>query len=253
MDESSRKSFLSDSMDGDDAEIDVVGENGDDFINDSSLFDDDHEDSQNSSSDDQHERCPVIKTPFSIASLLEAPKVPRGRRPNSKYPRVQASKSMNPLALGMVPLFPITQPVGFQVERLATPPSSPRPQTPHAGLRVGRNHSDLESTCTDITMTHGEDSHTRHSRSDETTHAESPVKSLSDSGYVPCGTSSGEECDAFGHCDEDIPEAQDLRVKHRDNINTSVFPRNLQPSSPMSTASEIAQFEALNGHNDSLT
>jgi len=31
------------------------------------------------------------KFSFSIDSLLEAPKVPRGRRPNSKYPRVQAS------------------------------------------------------------------------------------------------------------------------------------------------------------------
>ena len=65
------------------------------------------------------------KSPFSIDSLLESPKVPRGRRPNSKYPRVQACKSMNPLSLGMFPLFPITQPMGFQVERPSTPSPSP--------------------------------------------------------------------------------------------------------------------------------
>ncbi|KAI0232012.1 Homeobox protein unc-4, partial [Lamellibrachia satsuma] len=44
------------------------------------------------------ERCP-----FSIERILETPKVPRGRRPNSKYPRVQASKSRHPLYLGMFP------------------------------------------------------------------------------------------------------------------------------------------------------
>lgn len=59
------------------------------------------------------------KCPFSIESILEAPKVPRGRRPNWKYPRVQASKSVNPFALGMVPLYPVTQPVGFVVEQMA--------------------------------------------------------------------------------------------------------------------------------------
>lgn len=57
------------------------------------------------------------KFSFSIDSLLEAPKVPRGRRPNSKYPRVQASKSVNALGLGMMPLYPITQPIGFLVEQ----------------------------------------------------------------------------------------------------------------------------------------
>ena len=62
------------------------------------------------------------KSSFSIWSILETPKVPRGRRPNSKYPRVQASKSMSCYSLGMLPLYPITQPVGFQVERLPTPP-----------------------------------------------------------------------------------------------------------------------------------
>ena len=76
---------------------------------------------------------PALKSPFSIESLLEAPKVPRGRRPNSKYPRVQASKSMNPLSLGMYPLFPITQPVGFQVERPPTPPTPSPPTSPEPG------------------------------------------------------------------------------------------------------------------------
>lgn len=62
-------------------------------------------------------RAHAYRSPFSIDSLLEQEKVPRGRRPNSKYPRVQASKSMHPLALqGMLPLFPHTQPMGFQVQ-----------------------------------------------------------------------------------------------------------------------------------------
>lgn len=60
-----------------------------------------------------------VRCSFSIDSLLEADKVPRGRRPNSKYPRVQASKSMQVVSLGMVPLFPPTQPAGFQVRQLA--------------------------------------------------------------------------------------------------------------------------------------
>lgn len=54
---------------------------------------------------------------FSIDSLLEEPKIPRGRRPNSKYPRLQASKSYPSMGIGMVPLFPITQPIGFVVEQ----------------------------------------------------------------------------------------------------------------------------------------
>ncbi|XP_076440157.1 uncharacterized protein LOC143279808 [Babylonia areolata] len=62
------------------------------------------------------------KCPFSIERLLEAPRVPRGRRPNSKYPRVQACKSLGPLALNMLPLFQITQPVGFVVEQIESPP-----------------------------------------------------------------------------------------------------------------------------------
>ncbi|XP_041363473.1 homeobox protein unc-4 homolog [Gigantopelta aegis] len=58
------------------------------------------------------------KCPFSIDSILETPKVPRGRRPNSKYPRVQACKSLGPLGIGMMPLYPITQPIGFVVEQM---------------------------------------------------------------------------------------------------------------------------------------
>lgn len=82
--------------------------------------------SDNSSSDEgsdhesdtsEHDPDPERKFSFSIDSLLEAPKVPRGRRPNSKYPRVQASKSVNALGLGMMPLYPITQPIGFLVEQ----------------------------------------------------------------------------------------------------------------------------------------
>lgn len=74
-------------------------------------------DSLSDSSDDVPLTPAKPRCPFSIDSLLETTKVPRGRRPNSKYPRVQASKSVNPLALGMVPLYPITQPVGFVVEQ----------------------------------------------------------------------------------------------------------------------------------------
>uniref|UniRef100_A0A914VW25 Homeobox domain-containing protein n=1 Tax=Plectus sambesii TaxID=2011161 RepID=A0A914VW25_9BILA len=37
----------------------------------------------------------------------------RGRRPNAKYPRVQACKSMSPF---MFPLFPITQPAGITIK-----------------------------------------------------------------------------------------------------------------------------------------
>ncbi|XP_046361233.1 homeobox protein unc-4 homolog [Haliotis rufescens] len=71
------------------------------------------------SDDSNHGQPEKRKCPFSIDSLLETPKVPRGRRPNSKYPRVQACKSLGPLALGMMPLFPITQPIGFVVEQLS--------------------------------------------------------------------------------------------------------------------------------------
>lgn len=75
------------------------------------------------------------KCSFSIDSLLETPKVPRGRRPNSKYPRVQASKSVNALGLGMMPLYPVTQPVGFIVE-----------QRPHTSV------SEDDEDCSDISV-----------------------------------------------------------------------------------------------------
>ncbi|KAE9414918.1 hypothetical protein Angca_002792, partial [Angiostrongylus cantonensis] len=49
---------------------------------------------------------------FSIENLLAASRVPRGRRPNAKYPRVQACKNLSPF---MLPLFPITQPAGRRI------------------------------------------------------------------------------------------------------------------------------------------
>uniref|UniRef100_A0A914NJA6 Uncharacterized protein n=1 Tax=Meloidogyne incognita TaxID=6306 RepID=A0A914NJA6_MELIC len=45
------------------------------------------------------------------------PLVPRGRRPNTKYPRVQACKSIAPY---MFPLFPITQPSGQTIRQPGT-------------------------------------------------------------------------------------------------------------------------------------
>uniref|UniRef100_A0A915JYI4 Homeobox protein unc-4 n=1 Tax=Romanomermis culicivorax TaxID=13658 RepID=A0A915JYI4_ROMCU len=53
---------------------------------------------------------------FKIEQILAAPRVPRGRRPNAKYPRVQACKSMSPYGLSMFPLFPVTQPIGFTIK-----------------------------------------------------------------------------------------------------------------------------------------
>uniref|UniRef100_A0A914GPS4 Homeobox protein unc-4 n=1 Tax=Globodera rostochiensis TaxID=31243 RepID=A0A914GPS4_GLORO len=52
--------------------------------------------------------------PFSVESLLAASRVPRGRRPNAKYPRVQACKGISPF---MFPVFPITQPVGQTIRQ----------------------------------------------------------------------------------------------------------------------------------------
>ncbi|VIO92907.1 Homeobox protein unc-4-like [Brugia malayi] len=68
-----------------------------------------------------NENITLPKNTFSIDSLLAASRVPRGRRPNAKYPRVQACKSMSPF---MLPLFPITQPAGITI-RETTPPSLP--------------------------------------------------------------------------------------------------------------------------------
>ena len=58
------------------------------------------------------------KCSFSIKKLLESPSVPRGRRPNCKYPRVQACKSLGQTAMNNVPFWQITQPMGFLVEQI---------------------------------------------------------------------------------------------------------------------------------------
>uniref|UniRef100_A0A7E4W1U8 Homeobox protein unc-4 n=1 Tax=Panagrellus redivivus TaxID=6233 RepID=A0A7E4W1U8_PANRE len=63
-----------------------------------------------------------LKSAFSIDSLLATAKVPRGRRPNAKYPRVQACKNMAPFLL---PLFPITQPAGISIKAEQSPTPSP--------------------------------------------------------------------------------------------------------------------------------
>ena len=167
------------SMLGVDVEIDVVGDSFEDDLNES---DGQHEESHSnearsrlynrdgytsdSGDDGEEERAHhpasvggTKKSPFSIDSLLESPKVPRGRRPNSKYPRVQACKSMNPLSLGMFPLFPITQPMGFQVEHPTTPspPSTsltgecsalplPARHQVHSTLHTPRPRSSTKST-----------------------------------------------------------------------------------------------------------
>ncbi|KAJ1348736.1 hypothetical protein KIN20_004108 [Parelaphostrongylus tenuis] len=61
---------------------------------------------------------------FSIENILAASRVPRGRRPNAKYPRVQACKNLSPF---MLPLFPITQPAG---RRIREPSPSTHSQPP---------------------------------------------------------------------------------------------------------------------------
>lgn len=74
---------------------------------------------------------PAPPPSFTIASLLEDTKVTRGRRPNSKYPRLQAHRSIAGANPGKLrPLYAVcTQPVGFQVERLSSPPPDGRQQT----------------------------------------------------------------------------------------------------------------------------
>ena len=103
------------------AEIDVVGEGNSDFTSPSS--NDLSSDAPRDSSSPEQEVIEEVKPPviahrssFSIDSILETPKVPRGRRPNSKYPRVQASKTMTKLN---IPFYAVTQPVGFEVERMS--------------------------------------------------------------------------------------------------------------------------------------
>ncbi|CAI2327413.1 unnamed protein product [Caenorhabditis sp. 36 PRJEB53466] len=72
---------------------------------------------------------PLPTFPFSIDSILAASRVPRGRRPNAKYPRVQACKNLSPF---MLPLFPITQPGGNVIrEKSPAAPLAPTP-TPTA-------------------------------------------------------------------------------------------------------------------------
>lgn len=96
-----------------------------------------------------HTAATSSKCPFSIEKLLEAPRVPRGRRPNSKYPRVQACKSLGPLALNMLPLFQITQPVGFVVEQLHSPSSTLEVTLPGAGHRAGSQHQQRDNVPDD--------------------------------------------------------------------------------------------------------
>ncbi|KAL6735394.1 hypothetical protein Aduo_005840 [Ancylostoma duodenale] len=72
---------------------------------------------------------------FSIDSLLAASRVPRGRRPNAKYPRVQACKNLSPF---MLPLFPITQPAGRTIRE---PSPQPQPQQmPQPSAQSPRDH-----------------------------------------------------------------------------------------------------------------
>ncbi|KIH55909.1 hypothetical protein ANCDUO_13922 [Ancylostoma duodenale] len=77
---------------------------------------------------------------FSIDSLLAASRVPRGRRPNAKYPRVQASASLacKNLSPFMLPLFPITQPAGRTIRE---PSPQPQPQQrPQPSAQSPRDH-----------------------------------------------------------------------------------------------------------------
>ncbi|CAB3411373.1 unnamed protein product [Caenorhabditis bovis] len=67
------------------------------------------------------ENKPLPTFPFSIESILAVSRVPRGRRPNAKYPRVQACKNLSPF---MLPLFPITQPAGNLIREKSPPPPS---------------------------------------------------------------------------------------------------------------------------------
>ncbi|XP_078692166.1 uncharacterized protein LOC144922355 isoform X1 [Branchiostoma floridae x Branchiostoma belcheri] len=83
----------------------------------------------------------VTKSPYSIESLLAEPKVPRGRRPNTKYPRVQASKSA--YSNGLVPVYPITQPVGFMVQPSVATAVSPTQVSPTLPLAAERQNSSI--------------------------------------------------------------------------------------------------------------
>lgn len=103
-------------MDADDISVSRI--NCDNSVSDNEnhqLSDNQNDTNTNNEESIDSEKKPVCS--FSIDRLLEEPKVPRGRRPNSKYPRVQASKSLNSLGVGMMPLYPVTQPIGFVVEQ----------------------------------------------------------------------------------------------------------------------------------------
>lgn len=84
---------------------------------------------------------------FTIEKLLETPRVPRGRRPNSKYPLVQACKSLGGLGLGLLPCFPITQPMGFLVPQVVHDDSSS--STAEGGI-VGRSVSNTDHRTENI-------------------------------------------------------------------------------------------------------
>ncbi|KAL3877668.1 hypothetical protein ACJMK2_035339 [Sinanodonta woodiana] len=90
------------------------------------------------------------KCPFSIDSLLEEPKIPRGRRPNSKYPRVQASKSVNSPGHILGPLHPLTQPVGFEVQTEASMCDDTESLDPPMPLTSSDSLSD--SQCTEALL-----------------------------------------------------------------------------------------------------
>ncbi|KAI6183157.1 Homeobox protein unc-4 [Aphelenchoides bicaudatus] len=72
--------------------------------------------SQKSQSNDQEtDGKSKSQAAFSVESLLAMPKVPRGRRPNAKYPRVQACKSVSPF---LFPLFQLAQPTGVTIKNI---------------------------------------------------------------------------------------------------------------------------------------
>ncbi|GFN96316.1 unc homeobox [Plakobranchus ocellatus] len=93
-------------------------------------------------------------SPFSIDRLLETPKVPRGRRPNCKYPMVQACKSLGAsLSIGLLPFFPITQPMGFLVPQIASGPDSPLSATfgkPFSKASLTEKEHKLGSALTEL-------------------------------------------------------------------------------------------------------
>ncbi|GFR73118.1 UNC homeobox [Elysia marginata] len=100
-------------------------------------------------------------SPFSIDKLLESPKIPRGRRPNCKYPMLQACKSLGAsLNLGLLPFFPITQPMGFLVPQIIAGPDSPLSSASfgkslsktvsllHGGDNMGPSLTEITDSCT---------------------------------------------------------------------------------------------------------